>query len=197
MNQAAEQAQYRLEEGVEKVLAMVRGAQYGLRLAAKRVGDLNSSGGSLHALHGAAEMESLMESLEQADENLSDAAVLALGDHFREFLRGALDLETRPELPGSVEAVETLAGTPGALAKLAPEFALLLQLYRVALEAGVLDRKALDALGGGDLELVYAGGKVKLFQAGDRVALSEEILRDAGRAVAEAGRAIRRKLDLA
>lgn len=196
MNNAAEQAQYRLEEGVAKVMALMRGALYGLRVAAKRVGDLASSGGSIHAIHGKQDMESLIEALEQADENLSDAAVLALGDHFREFLRGALGLEERPPLPGTVKGVETLAGTPGALGKIDREFAILLQLYRVALEGGVLDRTAMDALGGG-LELVYAGGKVKMFQTGDRVALGEEILRDAGIAVEEAGRAIRRKLDLA
>ena len=189
----AEQALWALEEAVDGVLSFVRSASYGLRLATRRVADLAHRPGASPAAAGP-EIEGLREALQEAPERLSDLAVLALGDHFRAFLARALSLEVPPPLPGTPEGVEELAGTPGALARCPFWVPLLLQLYRVVLRGGGLDRRAVEALGGGSIEIRYPGGKVKLFTEGDRVELAESHLEEAGRALVEAARAIHLRL---
>ena len=200
MSDAAENALSCLEEAVDRVLNLVKGAAYGLRVAAKRIGDLTASASSSlpgHAARSADEMEALILALSDGEENLSEIASLALGEHLRAFLGAALTLPALPNLPETPAEVEKLAGVPGALKNAPFEFALTLQLAHTALRGGMLDRKALDALGGGDLELVFSGGKVKLYREGDRVALSEEQLAAMGKAVVEAARAIRLRLSAA
>ncbi len=189
----AEQALWAFEEAVDGVLSLVRSASYGLRLATRRVADLANRPEASPAAAGP-EFEGLREALQEAPERLSDLAVLALGDHFRAFLARALDLEVPPPLPETPEAVEELAGTPGALARSPFWVPLLLQLYRVVLKGGGLDRRAVEVLGGGSIELRYPGGKVKMFTAGDRVELTESHLEEAGRAMVEAARAIHLRL---
>ncbi len=189
----AEQALWAFEEAVDGVLSLVRGASYGLRLATRRVADLVSRPTAPPGAAGAG-LEGLREALEEAPDRLSDLAVLALGDHFRAFLARALDLEVPPPLPETPEGVEELAGTPGALARSPFWVPLLLQLYRVALRGGALDRRAVEALGGGSIEIRYPEGKVKVFSEGDRLALTESHLEEAGRALVEAARAIRLRL---
>lgn len=179
-----EQARWALEEAVTRVLSFVKGASYGLRLAEKRLGEM--SGRS--PLPG--EMDLLVTSLESAPDDLSDLVILGLGDHFRTFLARALELPAPPNLPPTVAEVEALAGVPGALARAPFSVSLLLLLYRAALRDGRLDRLVLDAVGKKELEIVYPGGKVKLFRLGDRVALTEPLLNEMGTALLEAARAI-------
>ncbi|MBI5015942.1 MAG: hypothetical protein HZB55_10680 [Deltaproteobacteria bacterium] len=190
-----EQALWALEEALEGVVSFVRASSYGLRLAAKRLGDLESA--SAGPPPAAAEMARLAEAVEQAEDHLSDVTVLALGDHFRAFLARALELPTLPPLPSAVADLEALPGTPGALAKVSLWVPLLLQLYRVALRGGRLDRRALEALGISQLELPFPGGKVKMFRQGDHVALSERQLEEAAHALLDAARAIRLRLETA
>ncbi len=187
-----DQAVWAFEEAVESLVLFVKGASYGLRLASKKLGDLASSGPSkLGSAPGTqAEMEALLEALGHGEDRLSDVVVLALGDHLRAFLARALELPSLPHLPGTPVEVEVLAGTPNALLKSSPLFALLLQLYRVSLKGGALDREAMEALGKREIELSYPGGKVKLFRAGDRVTLSEQQLEAMGKAAVEAARAV-------
>lgn len=195
MNTDLEQALWALEEALEGTASFVRASSYGLRLAAKRLGDLESS--SAGPPPAAAEMTRLADAVEQAEDHLSDVAVLAFGDHFRAFLARALELPTLPSLPLSVTELEALAGTPGALARVSFWVSLLLQLYRVALRGGALDRRALETLGTSQLELPFPGGKVKMFRQGDHVTLSERQLEEAAHALVDAARAIRLRLETA
>lgn len=188
-----DQALWALEEAVDGVTAFVKASAYGLRLAAKRLGDLETAPTSPNA----EEMARLAEAVEQAEDRLSDVALLALGDHLRAFLARVLDLPAAPPLPEGVPELEALAGVPDALGRASPWLPLCLQLYRVALRGGVLDRRALEALGKRELELPYPGGKVKMFRQGDHVALGERQLEDAGRALVEAARAVRLRLETA
>ncbi|MHB8766522.1 MAG: hypothetical protein ACYDA8_19600 [Deferrisomatales bacterium] len=199
MTTDAERALWALEEAVEGVLSFVRGAAYGLRLASKRVGDLTISGAAAAGTrpHTADELQRLVASLQQGEDRLSDLTVLALGDHFRAFLARALQFPQLPALPPDPDGVELLAGTPGALARVPAWFPLLLQLYRVTLKGGRLDRAALQGLGRDPLELPYAGGKMKMFTEGDHVVLSEQMLEEVGRAVLEAAKGIRLRLQTA
>ncbi|MBI5443427.1 MAG: hypothetical protein HY900_19710 [Deltaproteobacteria bacterium] len=186
-----EQALWAFEEAVDGLLSFVKASSYGVRLATRRV---TESAGAVprrgSAASGPSEMEALIESLEHADDRLSDVFFLALGDYLRAFLARALQLPALPNLPGSPSGVEDLAGTPGALSKAPPWVGLLLQLYRVTLKGGALDREALQVLGKTELELPFPGGKVKLFRAGDRITLTEHQMEEAGRALAEAARAV-------
>lgn len=195
MNTDLEQALWSLEEAVEGVASFVRASSYGLRLAAKRLGDLESA--SSGPPPAAAEMTRLAEAVEQAEDHLSDVAVLALGDHFRAFLARALELPILPPLPAAIAELEALPGTPGALAKVSFWIPLLLQLYRVSLKGGLLDRKALETLGMGQIELPFPGGKVKMFRQGDHVTLTERQLEEAAHALVDAARAIRLRLETA
>ncbi|GAB4258165.1 MULTISPECIES: hypothetical protein [Deferrisoma] len=188
-----ERALWAFEEAVEGVLGFVRAAEYGLRLATKRVADLVNNPAASAAQLGP-ELAAVRGALEAAPDRLTDVAVLALGDHFRAFLARALGLRELPPLPETTAGVETLAGTPGALAKAPPWVPLFLQLYRAALRGGPLDRRALEALGESTLELRYPGGKVKLVTAGDRVTLTEGQFEDLARALVEAARAIELRL---
>ena len=189
----AEQALWAFEEAVERVLRFVRGTSYGLRLATRRIGDLVSSPSASPGAAGP-DLDEIRSALEEAPEHLTEFAALALGDHFRAFLARALSLEHLPPLPDTPEGVEELAGTPGALAESPFWVPLMLQLYRVALRGGVLDRRAVEALGGSRFELPYPGGKVKLFGPGDRVALTEGQIEEAAQAFLEAARAVRLRL---
>ncbi|MDW7712194.1 MAG: hypothetical protein SCH98_17140 [Deferrisomatales bacterium] len=196
MGTDTERAVGALEEALEGLVAFVRAAAYGLRLATKKVGDLTHGGASLPAGRGSGrdELELLVEALQQGEDRLSDVTVLAMGDHFRVFLARALELPHLPPLPATPAAVEELAGAPGALAKMPAAFGLLLQLHRAALQGGRLDRAALDAAGLRELELSYPGGKVKMFREGDHVTLTEQQLRAAADALLEAAKAIRLRL---
>ena len=184
-------ALWALEEEVERVVLFVKGSAYGLRLAAKRVADVASGGAPAPS---SPEMARLAEALAEGEDRLSDVTLLALGDHFRAFLARALGLPSLPPLPADVAEMEALPGTPGALGKASFWVPLALQLYRVILRGGKLDRRALDALGTDELEIAYPGGKVKLFREGDRVGLSERQLEEVAHALVEAGRAIRFRL---
>lgn len=201
MTTDAERALWALEEAVEGVLSFVRGSAYGLRLASKRLGDLTTSGASLAGAgarpHTPDELQRLVASLQQGEDRLSDLTVLALGDHFRAFLARALQFPQLPALPADPDGVELLAGTPGALARVPAWFSLMLQLYRVTLKGGRLDRTALQGLGRDPLELPYAGGKMKMFTEGDHVVLSEQMLEEVGQAVLEAAKGIRLRLQTA
>jgi hypothetical protein len=190
-----EQALWALEEALEGVATFVQASSYGLRLAAKRLGDLESA--SAGPPPAAGEMARLADAVGQADDYLTDVTVLTLGDHFRAFLARALELPTLPPLPEAIADLEDLAGTPGALAKASFWVPLVLQLYRVALRGGLLDRKALETLGTRQLELQFPGGKVKMFRHGDHVALSERQLEEAAHALVDAARAIRLRLETA
>jgi hypothetical protein len=186
-----EQALWAFEEQVEGIVGFVKAAGYGLRLAAKRVGDLTAPlgpGGSNP------ELIRLAEILEPSEDRLSDFVVLALGDHFRAFLARALQLPVPPPLPTDVAELEEIPGTPGALHKASHWVPLLLQLYRVILRGGALDRSALDALGRSEIEIPYPGGKVKLFRSGDHVTLDERHLEEAAHAMLEAARAIKLRI---
>jgi hypothetical protein len=195
----AERALWALEEAVEGVLALVKGASYGLRLAVKRVGDVAKASPNLSEAtpSSAAEMEKLVQALTGAEDHLSDVTILALGDHFRAFLARALDLPDLPPLPPTPRDVEALTGTPGALEKISFWFPLSLQLYRVALRGGKLDRGAMQALGRTDLEIAYPGGKVKLYREGSHVTLTEHQIEEAAQAYVAASRAIHRRLLMA
>jgi len=196
MGTDTERALWALEEALEGVVALVRGAGYGLRLAAKRVGDLGASPGPQPTSKGPTgeEFERLVEALEFGEDRLSDVAVLAMGDHFRVFLARALELDQLPPLPPTPQAAEQLCGTPGALSPLPFWFPLALQLYRAALQGGRLDRSSLEALGVGQIELPYPGGKVKMHREGDRVTLTEHQTQEVAESLVEAGRAIRLRL---
>jgi hypothetical protein len=196
MASRAEEALWALEEAVEGVHSFVKGTAYGLRLAAKRVGDVAGTAPSRPPGRAPAqpELRELAEALEHAEDRLSDLVILALGDHFRAFLARALQLAALPDLPASPPAIEELAGTPGALGQAPDWVALLLQLYRVVLKGGALDREALRVLGKTDLELAFPGGKMKLFRPGDHVALTEQQLREIGQALIETARAIHLRL---
>ena len=184
MGNDLEEALRAFEEATEEVLLFVKAAAYGLRLAVQRVGGLGAGS------RASAEMERLILALERGEDYLSDVVVLALGDHFRAFLARALELPHPPPLPETPEDVETLAGAPGALREVPFWFPLLLQLYRISLGGGQLDERALESLGLTDLEIVFPGGKVKLFREGDRVALSEGHLDQTAEAVLDAARTI-------
>lgn len=195
MTSDAERALWAFDEAVQEVRSFVRGASYGLRLAVSRIGGLKSSSPGLgEAVARVDEMERLLESLSRGEDHLSDAAILALGDHFRAFLARALHLESLPALPGTRPGVENISGTPHALDRVPFWFSLALQLYRAALQGGRLDRAALDALGGTDVELAYPGGKRKLFREGDRITLTEGQLDQVADAYLEAAKAIKLKL---
>lgn len=186
-----EQALWAFEEAVDGLTGFIRAGAYGLRLAAKRVGDLATPAGPGTQ---SPEMVRLAEALENSEDRFSDVVVLALGDHFRAFLARALQLGALPPLPGSIADLEEIPGTPGALTKVSPWVPLLLQLYRVVLRGGALDRLALQVLGRDDLEIPYPGGKVKLFRPGDHVTLGERHLEEAAHALLEAARAIQLRL---
>ncbi len=186
-----EQALWALENAVEGVVGFVKAADYGLRLAAKRIGDL-SAGGDRPTPSGG--LDDLRDAVAGAPQRLSEVGVLALGDHFRAFLARALGLAEVPPLPPTPADVERLAGTPGATRSDGIWFPLLLALYRTALGGGRLDRAALASMGVPDLELRYPSGKVKLHSAGDAVVLEEGHFREAGEAVLEAARSIHRHL---
>jgi hypothetical protein len=64
----------------------------------------------------------------------------------------------------------------------------------VTLRGGTLDRTAVETLGGKVLEIVFPGGKVKLFQPGDHVTLTEKLFEETGRALVQAAKAIRLRL---
>jgi len=196
METDTERALWAMEEALDGVVSLMRGAAYGLRLAAKRVGDVSGSASPLPATKGATgeELERLIEALEFGEDRLSDVAVLAMGDHFRVFLARALELPETPPLPPTPQAVEQLCGTPGALSDLPFWFPLCLQLYRAALRGGRLDRGCLEALGLGEIELPYAGGKVKMHREGDHVTLTEHQAQEVAESLVEAGRAIRLRL---
>lgn len=186
-----EQALWAFEEEVDALVGFVKAASYGLRLAAKRVGDLTTPAGPGTQ---SPELVRLAEVLEPSEDRLSDVVVLALGDYFRAFLARALQLPSPPPLPTNVADLEHLPGTPGALSKVSHWVPLLLQLYRVVLRGGTLDRAALTALGRQDLEIPFPGGKVKLFRPGDHVTLGERHLEEAAHALLEAARAIQLRL---
>ncbi len=186
-----EQALWALENAVEGVVGFVKAADYGLRLAAKRIGDL-AAGGDRPVPAGG--LDDLRDALAGAPQRLSEVGVLALGDHFRAFLARALGLAEPPPLPDTPDGVEQLAGTPGAARGDRFWFPLFLALYRAALGGGRLDRAAMAALGTDDLELRYPSGKVKLHWAGDAVVLEEVHFRQAGEAVLEVARSIHRHL---
>jgi hypothetical protein len=179
-----EAALWALEEATEEVLLFVKAAAYGLRLAVQRVGNVGASS------QPSAERERLIQALECGEDHLSDVVVLALGDHFRTFLGRALKLPHPPPLPETPEESETLAGTPGALRGVPFWFPLVLQLYRVVLQGGRLDRWSFERLGLTDLEITFPGGKVKLFREGDRVSLTEGHLNQTADAVRAAARAL-------
>jgi len=199
MSEDLDRAVWKLGEGAARVTALVRVASYGLRLAAKRVGDLAAAESGFAGLRpkSAEEMAHLAEALETGDENLTESAVLALCAHFREFLRAALGMEAAPDLPETAAGVEALAGTPGALHGAPPLFSLFLALAATAVRGGGLDRRALAALGRDEVELAYPGGKMKLFREGDRIALTERQVAEMGDAVVAAARAIRARLGVA
>jgi hypothetical protein len=196
LSDAAEKALLRLQEATQRVLQLVKGASYGFRVGAKRIGDLTVKGGPLTSVAKSSpeEMHALLACFESVDENMTEVVSLALGDHFREYLRAALSLKEAPPLPQTPEEVEKLAGVPGALSKVPFEFRLLLQLYAVTMRGGILDRAALERLGVQDLQLFFAGGKVKMFREGDRVALSEDQFTAMNKAALEAARAVRMRL---
>lgn len=196
MNSNAERAVWALEEAVDGVLSFVRASSYGMRLAVKRVGDLTVRSPSLGGAGSptGAEMERLVEALEEGEDQLSDVAILALGDYFRAFLARALELPQVPPLPPTPSEVENLTGTPGALAKTPSWFPLILELYRTVLRGGRLNKSSLDALGIDALELAYPGGKVKMHREGDHVTLTEHQLAEAAQALVEAAKAIRLRL---
>ncbi|GAB4259187.1 MAG: hypothetical protein Kow0092_07250 [Deferrisomatales bacterium] len=191
-----ERALWGLEESLDDVLSFVKGAAYGLRLATKRVGDLRSRARAVQSAkpQSAAEMERLVEALQNGEDRLSDLAVLAIGDHFRAFLARVLEREEPPPLPATPAGVEELVGAPGALRHVPFWFALTLQLYRSVLRGGRLDQSAFEALGLTDLEIAYPGGKVKLFREGDHVTLTETQIEEAAAATVEAARTIRLRL---
>jgi hypothetical protein len=191
-----ERAVSALEEAVGEVLSLLKAASYGLRLAVRRVGDVATTSPALSEAtpQSAAEMERLVKALELGEDHLSDVTVLALGDHFRAFLARALDLPQLPPLPLVPAELEALAGTPGALAKTPFWFRLALQLYRAALQGGRIDRETLEALGLRELEIAYPGGKIKLYQEGSRVTLTEHQLEETAQAFLDAARAIRLRL---
>ncbi len=188
-----ERALWAFEEAVEGVLAFVKAAEYGLRLATKRIADLVNQPAAPAGQLGP-ELESIRSALAVAPDGLTDLAVLALGDHFRAFLARALGLEHLPALPDTPAGVEDLAGTPGALSRSPFWVTLLLQMYRAALRRGALDRRALEALGGSGFELRYPGGKIKLVTEGDRVTLTEGQIEEMARALVEAARAVHLRL---
>ena len=192
MASEVEQALWEFEEAVAGVLAFVKSSAYGLRLATKRIGDLTMGPGDRPQNPG--ELEELRVALENAPDRLSDVTVLALGGHLRAFLAHALALPELPPLPDSADGVESLAGTPGAAARAGFWFALLLQLHRLVLQGGRLDRRAMQVLGVDDLELRYPSGKVKLHAAGDTVTLTEGQLHEVAQAVLEAARSVHRHL---
>ena len=191
MTSDVEQALWAFEEAVEGLTGFIRAGAYGLRLAAKRVGDLSVPVGPATQ---SPELVRLADALESAEDRLTDVVVLALGDHFRAFLSRALQLGEVPPLPGSLSELEEIPGTPSALSKVSPWVPLVLQLYRVVLRGGALDRLALQTLGKNDLEIPYPGGKVKLFRPGDHVTLGERHLEEAAHAMVEAARAIQLRL---
>ncbi|NTU59557.1 MAG: hypothetical protein HGA98_00685 [Deltaproteobacteria bacterium] len=186
-----EQALWAFEEAIEGLTGFIRAGAYGLRLAVKRVGDVTAPAGPSAQ---SPEMLRLAEALESAEDRFSDVVILALGDHLRAFLARALHLPAPPPLPETLAELEHLPGTPGALAKVSHWVPLVLQLYRVVLRGGALDRAALAALGRDDLEIPYPGGKVKLFRPGDHVTLGERHLEEAAHALLEAARAIQLRL---
>jgi hypothetical protein len=196
METDTERALWALEEALDGVVSLVRGAAYGLRLAAKRVGDVSGSASPTPTGKGATgeEFQRLIEALEFGEDRLSDVAVLAMGDHFRVFVGRALELAEIPALPPTPRAVEQLCGVPDALSELPFWFPLVLQLYRAALQGGRLDRSCLEALGVGEIELPYPGGKVKMHREGDHVTLTEHQTEQVAESLLEAGRAIRLRL---
>ena len=189
-------ALWKLEEAAAGSLSLVKAAHYGLRLASKRVADLAVSAAAAPdpAPGGQADLADLAAALETGPDQLCDAVLLSLGDHFCAFLAQALGLERRPALPLTPEAVETLAGTPDALAEVPFWFSLALALYSAALNGGPLSQGTLDALGEPDLEIPYPTGKVKLFRAGDRVTLAESHFQEITESYLAAARAIRQRL---
>lgn len=188
-----DRALWKLEEVTAGVLALVTAAHYGLRLAGKRASDLavNAAASPTPLPQPTAD---LAAALETAPDQLCDAILLALGDHFCAFLSQALGLERRPTLPLTPEAVEHLAGTPGALTEVPFWFALALALYAAALNGGPLEASLLETLGDTSLEIPYPTGKVKLFRAGDRVTLAEAHFQEITEAYLTAARAIRHRL---
>ncbi len=196
MTHPADHALWTFEERTQELLAFVKAAGYGLRLAVRRVGELTSVGGTLPGPKGGAGsgMRELSEALASAEDRLSDLLVLALGDHFRAFLARALALAELPALPATAAELEELAGAPGVLRGLGPWVPRGLQLYRVALRGGGLDRATLEALGSDSLELVYPGGKVRMYREGDHVCLAETQVAELAEAFVEAAKALRRRL---
>lgn len=189
-------ALWKLEEAAAGALSLVKAAHYGLRLASKRVTDLTVAAAAAPgaAPGGKADLEELAVALETGPDQLCDAVLLSLGDHFCAFLTQALGLEQRPALPATPEAVETLAGTPDALAEVPFWFPLALALYTAALNGGLLEQHTLHALGEPDLEIPYPTGKVKLFRVGDRVTLAESHYQEIAESYLAAARAIRQRL---
>ncbi|HSH68323.1 MAG TPA: hypothetical protein VK997_00295 [Deferrisomatales bacterium] len=189
-------ALWKLEEATAGSLSLVKAAHYGLRLASKRVADLAVSAAAAPdpAPGGPADLADLAAALETGPDQLCDAVLLSLGDHFCAFLARALGLERRPALPPTPEAVEALAGTPDALVEVPFWFSLALALYAAALNGGPLDQRTLGALGEPDLEIPYPTGKVKLFRVGDRVTLAESHFQEIAEAYLAAARAIRQRL---
>jgi hypothetical protein len=191
MGSDLEQAVSAFEEAVDGLSSLAAAAAYALRLAANRVADVTGAASRREAgAPSPSELERLIDSLGRADERFSDVVVLALGDHFRAFLARALQLGTLPPLPASPRDLEELAGTPGTLARCSPWLPLLLQLYRVALKGGALDREVFQVFGKAELEVPFRDGKVRLFQVGDRVTLGDRQIEQAGRALIEAARSI-------
>ncbi len=200
MNGSAEQALWKLESALNRVSGHVKATNYGLRLAAKRIGDLTAKGGGAIAAassSSAEEMEELTHSLGQAGEVVSEVVLLAYGDHFRAFLGEALGLDVPPTLPESKAAVEQLAGVPGALDKVSEMFPIGLALAGGLLRNGYIDSQTLKALGVEEFELSFPYGKVKLFREGDKPTLDELHLEQIAQGYLEAAKAVNIRLQTA
>lgn len=199
MSETAERALWRLERSLGRVRSLAWGAAYGLRVASKRIGDLaaKDAGFTTVSAKSAEELQRLADALAEGEECLTEAVVLAMAEHFREYLRGVLGMEHALGLPATPAEAEALAGTPGALKDAPFLFSLFLALAGASARDGQLDREAMRALGRDEMELAYPGGKMKLFREGDRVALTEKQVDEMAEAILWAARSVKARLEAA
>ncbi len=186
------QAITRLEESIERIIASVRGAAYGQRIAGKRIGDLTGKGGPLvsAAKKSAEEMKKIVAALKHTEENLTENSLLALDAHFRVYLKTVTGLELY-RLPDNPRKLEERLNSNGIFAKAPEYFGLFLFLANVSLDGGTITRDHLESSERKGLEIVHTTGKTIFYMAGDRVALTEAQLDQMGRAIMVAAKKVK------